>query len=321
MNTLSILSELYRATLREMLLPICIFDLQMELVFSNKAFKSLYGSEGAKLAGSGMRFTNALDATYKSEMAAALRDPKKGRWEGTVQMRGASGRTIDVLLVANCLHAASGELIGYHVTHVNPTKRSEHEERVRREVYRGISLMSSFRDRETAGHQVRVSQYCHRISKGLGLGDDFCSEIQGFSSMHDLGKIGIPDGILLAPRGLTAEERSVMKTHTTLGFELFRGEASFGMAAEIAHTHHERWDGMGYPQGLRKDSIPLSGRITAVADVYDALRSSRPYKTAWSHSEALSYIVSESARQFDPTVVEAFAAAEQEMESIFEECQ
>jgi putative two-component system response regulator len=126
--------------------------------------------------------------------------------------------------------------------------------------------------------------------------------------LHDLGKVAIPDTILLKPGPLTAAEFEVVKTHPERGAELLAGSPSpiIQMAAEVALTHHERWDGTGYPYGAMGESIPMSGRIVAVADVYDALISARVYKHAWSPADAAAYVVAASGRQFDPRVVRAF---------------
>lgn len=141
---------------------------------------------------------------------------------------------------------------------------------------------------------------------------EFTRRIELFSPLHDIGKVGIPDQILLAPRSLTAEEFALMKTHTDLGYQILVGKQSLEMAAEIARYHHERYDGTGYPLGLAGGAIPIAARITAVADVYDALTSDRPYKPAWSHGDAVELIREERGRQFDPNVVDAFETVAEE---------
>ena len=137
--------------------------------------------------------------------------------------------------------------------------------------------------------------------------------------MHDIGKIGIPDQVLLKPGTLTAEEFEVMKTHTTIGYDLLKGSDSAVVraAATITYTHHERFNGKGYPRGLKGDEIPLYGRIVAVADVFDALTSIRPYKRAWTTDEALDYLHTGRGDHFDPVCVDAFLARWAEVMKIY----
>jgi putative two-component system response regulator len=134
--------------------------------------------------------------------------------------------------------------------------------------------------------------------------------LRNASLLHDVGKIGVPDAILLQPGSLSPQDRELMRRHTTVGSELLSGSSSdvMRMAEEIARTHHERWDGGGYPAGLSGEQIPLAGRICAVCDVFDALLSDRPYKEPWPVPEALDQLRSERGKHFDPTVVDAFLA-------------
>jgi putative two-component system response regulator len=145
----------------------------------------------------------------------------------------------------------------------------------------------------------------------MGMNDTIAELILHASPMHDIGKLGIPDGILLKPGRLDPYEWEVMKTHTDMGGEILDGHHSklLQMAARIARAHHERWDGGGYPRGLREKEIPLEARIVAVADVFDALTSRRPYKKAWTVEDSVEEIRSLTGRHFDPAVVKAFFAA------------
>jgi two-component system response regulator RpfG len=142
----------------------------------------------------------------------------------------------------------------------------------------------------------------------MGLDENRCTLIELAAPMHDIGKIGIPDNILLKPGKLNHEELAIMKTHTSIGYHILKNSHSkyISLGAEIALSHHERFDGGGYPNGLQGKAIPLDARIVAVADVYDALTSERPYKKAWSNQEALEYLVSNKGAHFDPACVEAF---------------
>jgi PAS domain S-box-containing protein len=173
-----------------------------------------------------------------------------------------------------------------------------------------LSLAAAYRDDETFHHTERVGATAAQIGERMGLGPDQVGVLRRAAPLHDIGKLAIPDCILLKPGKLTAQEFEVMKTHAVRGAELLRGSDSpvLQMATVIAETHQERWDGSGYPAGLAGEAIPLVGRIVAVADVFDALTHDRPYKTAWAATEALAYIENEAGSQFDPRIVAAFLA-------------
>ncbi|HUY22426.1 MAG TPA: HD domain-containing phosphohydrolase [Acidimicrobiales bacterium] len=164
------------------------------------------------------------------------------------------------------------------------------------------------RDFETGQHIERMSQYAELLGGLCGLGDEQCASIRLAAAMHDVGKVGVPDSILLKPGRVTPEEFDVIKQHAELGFEILdkSDQPLMVMAAVIAHTHHERWDGSGYPRGLAGEEIALEGRIAAVADVFDALVSRRVYKPALPVDEALDIMRSARATSFDPDVLDLF---------------
>ncbi len=174
-----------------------------------------------------------------------------------------------------------------------------------------ISRAAEFRDPETGAHIQRMAHYSHLIARRLALSQAECKLILEAAPMHDVGKIGIPDYILLKPGRLTPEEFEIMKGHARLGFELLSGSGSAVLqaGAEIACSHHEKFDGSGYPAGLVGDAIPLFGRIVAVADVFDALTSERPYKKAWTLEAAAAFLRDGGGKHFDPACVEAFIAS------------
>lgn len=171
-----------------------------------------------------------------------------------------------------------------------------------------LAKAGEYRDEETGNHIVRMSKYARLIAEELNLTAMECDEIEAAAPMHDIGKIGIPDQILLKPGPHTPEEQAIMRRHPLIGHGILTDSPSryLQMGAVIALGHHEKFDGSGYPQGLAGEDIPLSARIVAVADVFDALTSNRPYKRAWSFQDALNYIQSESGRHFDPACVRAF---------------
>jgi HD-GYP domain-containing protein (c-di-GMP phosphodiesterase class II) len=183
----------------------------------------------------------------------------------------------------------------------------------------GIAL--DFRDNETAGHSRRVVRYCLEIARAMGCTEEQREQISRGAYLHDLGKIAIPDAILFKKGKLDPQEWNVMRTHAWIGFNLISRITLLVPAAEILLTHHERFDGSGYPRGLQGDRIPLGARIFAVADTLDAMTSDRPYRKALSFAAAREEIIRQSGRQFDPEVVRAFLAIPEEKlrDVLFEE--
>ena len=171
-----------------------------------------------------------------------------------------------------------------------------------------LARAAEYRDTDTGDHVARVALLARSIAVGLGCDPAWCDDLELASTMHDVGKIAVPDSLLLKPGRLSPEERAIIRRHTDFGYGILENSASavIALAAEIALTHHERWDGQGYPRGLGGTDIPLSGRIVAVADVFDALVSDRPYKRAWSVEDTLDYIRTNAGSQFDPSCVAAF---------------
>lgn len=195
------------------------------------------------------------------------------------------------------------------------------------EVVERLTAAAECRDTDTGEHIVRIGKYAEHVARKLELNEEFIKNILYASQMHDIGKIGIPDSILLKPGGLTVEEFEVMKTHTLIGERILREPRSevLKMAATIAISHHERWDGGGYPNGLAGTKIPLEGRIVFLCDQYDALRSRRPYKPSFSHERTCEIILVGDGRSipeyFDPTVLEIFRSTHEKFDLIFERYQ
>jgi putative two-component system response regulator len=213
------------------------------------------------------------------------------------------------LLETRFLHRALRE----HNEHLEERvrKRTASLEEARLQTLHRLARAAEYRDDDTGQHTRRVGLSAARIAHALGWSVRATSKMRLAAPLHDVGKIGIPDSILLSTRKLTAEEFAVMKTHCHIGADLLSSPdvALLGLAAEIALNHHERWDGKGYPNGLAGEDIPLSGRIVAVADTFDALTHSRPYKKAWSVETALQEISRDAGHAFDPAVVAAFQIA------------
>ena len=219
-------------------------------------------------------------------------------------------------------------------------QRIDELEHSREQIVHCLARAAEYRDNETGEHIIRVGKYCRVIAEELGFSEDYCRKIELSAQLHDVGKIGIPDAVLLNPGRLDAEEFEVMKTHCGVGLEIMeplseldqdrvRRHSSSGafimdgvespmleLAASIARTHHEKWDGTGYPAKLAGESIPIEGRICCVADVFDALCSERPYKPRFPLKKCLEIMLSERGTRFDPKVLDAFFARFEQIEEI-----
>ncbi|MBP7784008.1 MAG: response regulator [Aliarcobacter sp.] len=181
-----------------------------------------------------------------------------------------------------------------------------------------LGKSAEYKDPETNAHTHRVAHYCKLLAGAYGLDERLQDIIFYASPLHDLGKIGIPDNILLKPGKLDDAEFEIMKNHAKIGYEILKGSKSKYLKAGgvIAYNHHEKYDGTGYPNGLKGENIPILGRITAIADVFDALTSSRPYKKAWELNDAFDLLIKEKGFHFDPKLVELFIENKDEVIAI-----
>jgi putative two-component system response regulator len=186
--------------------------------------------------------------------------------------------------------------------------RTAELEEARLEVLERLATAGEFRDDETGEHARRVGRTAQMLADAVDPGDDAADRIEIAAPLHDIGKIAIPDSLLLKAGRFTTSEHALMQRHTSIGADMLAGTSSglLALARDIALTHHERWDGSGYPNGLAGDDIPLAGRIVALADVFDALTHARPYKDAWRVQDAVDEIKRNGGGQFDPELVEAF---------------
>lgn len=191
----------------------------------------------------------------------------------------------------------------------------------RQQIIRRLGRAAEFRDNETGNHIIRMSHFSRLIAAAAGLGEKTVEMIYNASPMHDVGKIGIPDDILLKPGKLTPEEWQTMQQHPQIGADIIgrHSDEMLQAAHMIALCHHEKWDGSGYPAGLKGEDIPIMARVVALADVFDALTTERPYKKAWPLEDAIAYIENQAGSHFDPALIAPFKQALPEMLRIREE--
>jgi putative two-component system response regulator len=191
----------------------------------------------------------------------------------------------------------------------------------RLEIIRKLGIAAEYKDNVTGNHVVRMSKFCYYIAKAYGFDQEKMDLFLHTSPMHDIGKIGIPDRVLQKPGKLDEKEWEIIKTHCAIGADIIGDtETELMMVSKIvAYQHHERWNGKGYPEGLKGEDIHIYARIVAIADVFDALVSPRPYKKAWEVQEAVEHIKSEAGKHFDPEVVKAFVKALPDIERVKEE--
>lgn len=312
--------------------PVIITDSDGSILEANRAFLDLYGYRREEVLGQNPRILNPGWETYVNlgysyedyatlfdGMWRVLKDPAAGTWEGTVINRRRDGSLVWVRLIVNAVYDERGRLKNLIGLPIDISESRTREKLSKVELYSTIAAMAELRDEETSNHMRRVGIFSKILSKSLGMPEKYSEDLELFAPMHDIGKVGVPDSLLLARRKLTPEEWTEMKRHTVLGHDIVKDKQDLALVAAITLRHHERWDGAGYPDGVAGEEIPLSARITAVADVYDALRSARPYKEPWTHERAAEEILSQGGRQFDPRIVEAFRESQGHFARVFED--
>jgi diguanylate cyclase (GGDEF)-like protein/PAS domain S-box-containing protein len=285
---------------------------QLRLVRVNDALCSILGRPREELLGQRIiDLTHPNDRGSVAKQKQILTSGTAGTYETEKRYLRPDGSTVWVAVYMIVLHSADGSVRAFSSQVIDITERRNRAAEVtaaRVESLRRLATATEYRDNETYEHTERVGRLSVTIGPALGVTEPQLDLLRQAASLHDIGKVGISDVILLKSGRLTAEERQVMERHTLIGADILSGSDSsvLKMAEEIALTHHERWDGNGYPNKLAAETIPLVGRIVAIADAFDALTHERPYKEAWPVDRAVRQICDESGSHFDPTVVSAF---------------
>lgn len=307
-------------------------DTQGNFTFFNDSIRKLFGYSQEELLGMNSReYMTEEDSRRLASTLDRIADtgkPNKG-FDCEYIVRDGTKRIIEtsISLIAD----GSGQAIGFRGVARDITEKrnmelklqesSKNLQAARVATILGLAKLAEYRDMETGSHLERIREFCKAIAIELQkspkysdyISDEYIEDIYNSSILHDIGKVGIPDSVLLKPDKLTEEEFEIIKQHTRLGGEALEviesqteGQSFLTIGKEIAYYHHEKWDGSGYPKGLKEESIPLSARIVMLADVYDALTSRRIYKAPIDHEEVKDIILKAKGSQFDPQIVDAF---------------
>lgn len=289
-------------------LPIMIIDKNFTIIRMTKAVQKLFGDYyNLTIKNFFDIFKNSFSAKILDSCVAALQSKQHGfTWTGTIGHKSLIAQSIVTKLLFIPIFSHD-ELVGYFAYFENITRDFTAN---RMSVLNGLLKASKMKDKDTGYHTVRVNYYSKLLAKYMlklhmypdTINVDFVENIGLYAAMHDIGKIGTPDHILQKPSHLTDEEWRIMQEHTINGAMILAG-FELPMAQDIAISHHEHWDGSGYPFRISNKLIPLSARIVAIGDVYDALRTQRPYKEVMSHAEAIDMIIADSETHFDPELI------------------
>ena len=327
---ISLENEIFNTAFESSLQGMMITDVLGTIVYANKALSEMYGYEKSELIGQTPNILNPGVDVYEAQgiskeeyrhifenMWDDLRDESLGSWEGEVVNKKKNGELVWVSLFTSAIRNKRGEIIAYLGMPVDISARRFREHSIRLECYNALTHMAEQKDLANRGHLKTIGKFARLLAEEMKMPKQFCEDIEVFSSLHDIGKVGLDNKILAKGHELQGEELDHYKEHTKVGYEILRGVSTLEMAAEIALSHHERWDGQGYPHGLRGEEIPLSARIVALADMYDTLRARREYKDALPHDQAVEMIIEEKGGYLSPAVVEAFERIADQFRSVY----
>jgi PAS domain S-box-containing protein len=286
-------------------------DLNGIITYINDKFCEVSKYSAEELIGRPHSIVRSPDMPKKAfaDMWSTIQNKKT--WHGIVKNRAKDGSFYHVDATVMPILNSQGEIIEYISIRTDITKEVNLLEDItstQKEILYKLGELGEWRSKETGEHVSRVSLFSEVLARKYGCSEEDIALLKMASPMHDIGKVVIPDSILIKPGKLTDEEFETMKDHTVYGWEIFRKSKHelLQTAALISHQHHEKWDGSGYPRGLSGEDIHIFGRITAIADVFDALSHDRVYKKAWSVEETLAHIKSESGKAFEPKLVDLF---------------
>jgi PAS domain S-box-containing protein len=336
-------SELkYRELYENIIDVVLLVDRDSKILMANPRFYEIIGTTEDQVMSSFMTLVHTSDGSLVERMFIRLPVEQMVK---DIQFRivNKKGKVFDVECNAKCIYK-DYQIVGFQLVIRDITVRKKLErdllesykkvQSARNATILGLAKLAEYRDGDTGAHLERIREYCKVIAEELAkkpeyagyITPEYVDDIYNSSILHDIGKVGIPDSILLKPAKLTPDEFDVVKRHSALGGEALKavetkleGQSFLTLGKEIAFYHHEKWDGSGYPKGLKGNEIPLSARIVALADVYDALTSKRVYKEAIGHDEAKKIIVDTCGTHFAPDVVDAFLTTEDEFRRIREE--
>lgn len=286
-------------------------DLDGNITYVNDNFCKLSKYTRNELIGKNhniFRSPDVSSAIYK-EMWKTIKN--KESWNGIIKNRAKDGSCYYFEATIMPILNFSGDIVEYISIRTDITREMELKEDIvatQKEIILTLGELGEKRSKETGEHVTRVALFSEVLAKAYGCSSEDIELLKLASPMHDIGKVIIPDAILLKPSALTSQEFTIIQKHTVYGWEIFNKSKHqlLQTAALISYTHHEKWDGNGYPRGLKEEDIPLFGRITAIADVFDALTHDRIYKSAWSVEDSIAYIKQESSKSFEPKLVTLF---------------
>lgn len=300
-------------------------DLNGKITYVNDKFVAISGFSKEELLGKPHNIVRHLENQKSIFQDMWNKISTKQSWHGIVKNRKKDGSTYVVNSYVMPILDKHGNITEYMSIRTDITESYELKEEIeatQREIISRFGEAIESRSKETGAHVRRVAEYSYMLATLYGLSDSEAQLLKNASPMHDIGKIAIPDDVLLKPGKLTDEEYNIIKSHPTIGYELLKSSKRpmLQAAAIVSQQHHEKWDGSGYPNGLKGTDIHIYGRITAIADVFDALGHDRIYKKAWSEEKILSLFQEERGKHFDPNLIDIFMDNIEQVREIKDKC-